>query len=121
MTVFCAAWRSIGVWAVISLIGAVIAAAWALADTMPGWGWHPVYALCLGVMAGGVAQLAVQIPALRAVGMMPRLALTPGGLRRSWRHPGVQRVLAQMGPQATDAERARRWMAELMARSRCEL
>ncbi|WP_088281567.1 murein biosynthesis integral membrane protein MurJ [Ideonella sp. A 288] len=61
-------------------------------------GIEPVYALALGVMLGGVVQLAIQVPALLRAGMLPRIALTPGGLRRSWSHPGVRQMLGRMGP-----------------------
>ena len=61
-------------------------------------GIEPVYALALGVMAGGVLQLALQWPALRSVGMFPRVGVTPAALRRAWAHPGVRRILGQMAP-----------------------
>ena len=35
----------------------------------------PVLALAAGVMLGGALQAAIQIPALRAIGCMPRFAL----------------------------------------------
>mgnify|MGYP002078933885 CR=1 FL=1 len=56
----------------------VIAAAWWLTPRFADWGWRPVYALAVGVMAGGVLQLAVQGPALRPVGALPR---APGRTR----------------------------------------
>ncbi len=37
-------------------------------------GIEPIYAMAAGVMLGGVLQLAVQIPALRSLGVLPRLA-----------------------------------------------
>ncbi len=61
-------------------------------------GIEPVYALAIGVMVGGVLQLAVQLPALAAIGMLPRLGLTLGRLRSAWAHPGVRRLLAKMAP-----------------------
>lgn len=76
----------------------VIAAAWWLTPRFADWGWRPVYALAVGVMAGGVLQLAVQVPALRRVGVLPRLGLTPAALRRAWAHEGVHRILRQMAP-----------------------
>ncbi|MFM2052559.1 MAG: murein biosynthesis integral rane protein MurJ [Pseudomonadota bacterium] len=76
----------------------VIAAAWWLGPRFEAWGLRPVYALAVGVMIGGVLQLAVQVPALRRVGVMPRLGLTPGALRRAWAHEGVHRILRQMAP-----------------------
>lgn len=76
----------------------VIAAAVVAGPHMGALGLHPIYALCLGVMVGGLLQLALQFPALRRVGMVPRLALGPAGLKRAWAHPGVRRVLQQMAP-----------------------
>jgi len=77
---------------------AVIAAAWWGAPLFARWGMEPVLALAAGVMLGGVLQAAIQIPALRAIGCMPRFALTPGALRAAWRHPGVSLVLRRMAP-----------------------
>lgn len=74
----------------------VVAAAVFTAGQMPSLGLHPIYALCLGVMAGGVLQLAFQWAALQRVGMVPRVSMAR--LRQAWRHAGVQRVLSQMAP-----------------------
>jgi putative peptidoglycan lipid II flippase len=76
----------------------VIAAAWGLTPRFADWGLRPVYALAVGVMVGGVLQLVVQVPALRRVGVMPRLGLTLTALRRAWAHEGVHRILKQMAP-----------------------
>ena len=76
----------------------VIAAAWLLTPHMSRWGYEPVMALAVGVMVGGLLQAAVQLPALAAIGMLPRLGLTPGQIAAAWRHPGVKRVLQQMAP-----------------------
>jgi len=76
----------------------VIAAAWWGAPWLAGAGVDPIYALAGGVMLGGVLQAAVQIPALAAIGALPRIGLLPGAIARAWRHPGVGRVLRQMAP-----------------------
>ena len=55
----------------------------------------PVLALALGVIVGGIAQLAIQIPALARVGMLPRIGLNPFAASAD---PGVRRVLRQMLP-----------------------
>jgi len=73
---------------------AMIGSMWWLAPWLAQHGWRPIYALALGVMIGGVLQLAVQVPAMAAIGVLPRLR----SLRESWRHPGVQQVLRQMAP-----------------------
>jgi putative peptidoglycan lipid II flippase len=51
----------------------------------------PVMALAWGVLAAGVAQLLIQIPALMRLGVMPRP-------RWGWRHSGVRKILRLMIP-----------------------
>lgn len=51
----------------------------------------PVLVLAWAVLAGGVLQLAVQLPALARIGMLPRPRLVLGD-------PGVRRILVLMGP-----------------------
>lgn len=55
----------------------------------------PIYALAVGVMAGGMAQLAVQWAALARLGLLPRFSLKIGQARRD---PTVRRILRQMLP-----------------------
>ncbi len=55
----------------------------------------PIYALAVGVMIGGVLQLAVQFPALRRHAVVPRFRLS---FIRAWRSEGVHRVVKQMLP-----------------------
>ena len=55
----------------------------------------PIHALAIGVMAGGVAQLAVQWLALARLGLAPRLRTRVGD---AWRDQTVRRVLRQMLP-----------------------
>jgi putative peptidoglycan lipid II flippase len=77
---------------------AVIVAARALTPIVEAHGYPGVYALAIGVMAGGVLQAAVQVPALRALGLLPRIGVTWSALKGAWHHPGVRRVLKQMSP-----------------------
>lgn len=77
---------------------ASIGAAWWLAPVFKRWGIEPIYAQAVGVIVGGVLQLAVQVPALRRVGALPRIGLVPGRIRAAWAHPGVGRVMRQMAP-----------------------
>jgi len=51
----------------------------------------PVTALAWAVLVGGVAQLALQIPFLARIGLLPRFKL-------NLRDEGVWRILRQMGP-----------------------
>ncbi len=54
----------------------------------------PIHALAIGVVIGGVAQLAIQLPALARIGMLPRLR----NPLAAFANPGTRRVLRQMGP-----------------------
>jgi putative peptidoglycan lipid II flippase len=56
---------------------------------------QPVYALALAVVAGGLLQVGIQVPALRRIGMLPRIGIRP---RQALKDAGVQRVLKQMAP-----------------------
>lgn len=51
----------------------------------------PVKALAWGVLIAGVVQLAVQLPALMRLGLLPRP-------RWGWRHSGVRKILRLMIP-----------------------
>jgi len=53
----------------------------------------PVMALAWAVFAGGILQLAFQVPALARIGMLPRPDLM-------FSDPGVRRILKLMGPAA---------------------
>jgi putative peptidoglycan lipid II flippase len=55
----------------------------------------PVLALAVAVVAGGVLQLAIQVPALIKVGMLPRIGFDVKGALADG---GVRRVLRQMLP-----------------------
>lgn len=77
---------------------ALIACGWGLSPWFARWGIEPIYSLAAGVMLGGVLQLAIQVPALVAIGQLPRIGLTPSAVRAAWRHPGVHKVLRQMAP-----------------------
>ncbi|MFY9510059.1 MAG: murein biosynthesis integral membrane protein MurJ, partial [Rubrivivax sp.] len=61
-------------------------------------GLEPVLALAGGVVVGGVLQAAVQVPALRALGLMPNIGLRWSRLRAAWSHPGVALILQRMAP-----------------------
>ncbi len=52
---------------------------------------EPIHALAWAVTAAGAAQWLFQLPALRSLGLLPRL-------RRGWRDPAVRRLLGMMGP-----------------------
>ncbi|MCO5119577.1 MAG: murein biosynthesis integral membrane protein MurJ [Burkholderiaceae bacterium] len=59
------------------------------------WFDPPIYALGAGVVLGGIAQLAIQIPALHRIGVLPRIGF---GLRAAFTDPDTRRILKLMGP-----------------------
>ncbi len=77
---------------------AMIGAAWLGAPWFARMGIEPIYAMAAGVMLGGILQLGVQIPALRRLGLLPRIGLTWGRVRVAWRDAGVRQVLTLMLP-----------------------
>ena len=59
---------------------------------------QPIYALSIGVLVGGVLQLAIQVPALSRLGLLPRIGLLPGAIRSAFVNPEARRVMKLMGP-----------------------
>lgn len=55
----------------------------------------PVLALAWAVFIGGLLQMAIQVPALRKIAMLPRPTLN---WRAAWADPGVRRIATLMGP-----------------------
>ncbi len=62
-------------------------------------GWPPIMALSCGMLAGGVAQIVTQIPALRREGYRHTWTLDPND-------PGLREVLLLMGPGSLGAAAA---------------
>jgi putative peptidoglycan lipid II flippase len=61
-------------------------------------GIEPIYAQAGGVLVGGILQLAIQIPALRGLGMWPRIGVHWAALRAGWNDPTTRRVAKLMLP-----------------------
>lgn len=76
----------------------MIAAAWFGAPWFGRMGIEPIYAMTGGVMLGGALQLAVQIPALRRLGLLPRIGLTWQRIRLAWDDPGTREIAGMMAP-----------------------
>lgn len=55
----------------------------------------PVLALAWAVFLGGLLQLAIQLPALKKIAMLPRPSLN---WRAAWADPGVRKIVGLMGP-----------------------
>jgi putative peptidoglycan lipid II flippase len=77
---------------------AMILAAWLGAPWFRSLGIEPIYAMAGGVMLGGVLQLAVQVPALIRMGLLPHIGTSMATLKAALREPGVRRVAAMMAP-----------------------
>ena len=77
---------------------AMISAAYWGAPWLGRLGMEPIYAMAGGVLLGGALQLAVQIPALHRLGMLPRVGLRWSSVRTAWAHPGTRRVTSLMLP-----------------------
>ncbi|ABR88276.1 MviN, virulence factor (MOP family) [Janthinobacterium sp. Marseille] len=56
---------------------------------------QPIYAMAIAVVVGGVLQMAIQVPALLKIGMLPRVSRNPFA---SLGDAGVRKVLSKMGP-----------------------
>ncbi len=78
-------------------VSMIAAAGWG-APWFGSLGVEPIYALAGGVMVGGLLQLGVQLPALRRLGLLPRVRWRWSAVRDAWRHPGTQRILTLMLP-----------------------
>ena len=93
-------WRKFAVSAAtpVLLNLAMIGAAVFLAPAFERHGIEPIYAMAAGVMLGGVLQLAVQVPALKRMGLLPRLGWTVRSVRVAWADAGVRRILKLMAP-----------------------
>ena len=77
---------------------AMIGAAWLLAPWLKSKGIQSIYALPAGVMLGGFLQLAIQIPALSQIGLLPRIGLTWSAIRGSASDPASRQIAALMLP-----------------------
>ncbi|QIL81166.1 murein biosynthesis integral membrane protein MurJ [Diaphorobacter sp. HDW4A] len=93
-------WRRFAVSALtpVLLNVSMIAAAVIGAPLFKRHGIEPIYAMVGGVMIGGILQLAVQIPALARLGLMPRIGMGFKSIRTAFADVGVHRILKLMGP-----------------------
>ena len=76
----------------------MIGSAWLGAPWFRSQGIEPIYSLAVGVMLGGVLQLAVQIPALMKLGVLPHISVSPAQIKAAWNDEGTRKILAMMGP-----------------------
>jgi putative peptidoglycan lipid II flippase len=77
---------------------AMIGAAWWLAPWFKQRGIEPIYAMAAGVMLGGVLQLLIQWPALRRIGMLPRVGGSFRAVKAAWQDPETRRIAKLMLP-----------------------
>lgn len=76
----------------------MIVAAWLGAPQLSARGIEPIYAMAGGVMVGGVLQLALQLPALHRLRLLPRIGMTWGRVRNALADPAVRQILRLMAP-----------------------
>ena len=76
----------------------MIGSAWLGAPWLRSKGIEPIYSLAAGVMLGGVLQLAVQIPALLKLGLLPQISVSPTKIKAAWRDHSTRQILTMMGP-----------------------
>ena len=69
----------------------VILSAFLLVPFAPALGLHPIIAIAVGMLLGGIGQIAFQVPALRREGYRYRPELNPSD-------PGLREILRLMGP-----------------------
>jgi putative peptidoglycan lipid II flippase len=93
-------WRRFAVAAAtpVLLNMAMILAAWLLVPWFKGRGIEPIFAMAVGVMVGGLLQLAIQVPALLRLGLLPRIAVGASGLKSAWQDPATRRIGGLMLP-----------------------
>ncbi len=81
---------------------AMIASLW-LANWLGGpWfaarGIEPIYLLAVGVVVGGLLQLAVQIPALKSLGLLPKIGFEWADVKAAIAQPATQNIAKLMLP-----------------------
>ena len=62
------------------------------------YGIEPIYAQAAGVMLGGLLQLAIQVPALVRLGLLPRIGVRWAAIRAAWSDPTTRKVARLMLP-----------------------
>ena len=77
---------------------AMIVAAWFGAPWLKTQGIEPIYALAAGVMLGGALQLAVQVPALLKLGLLPKISFKWSAVKQAWADPATQNIAKLMLP-----------------------
>ena len=70
---------------------ATVLCALVLTPLMPAFGLPPVASIAIGTLLGGIGQIALQWPGLRAEGFRHRFVL-------DFSDPGLRRILLLMGP-----------------------
>jgi putative peptidoglycan lipid II flippase len=77
---------------------AMISAAWLLAPWFKSRGIEPIFAMGVGVMVGGILQLGIQVPVLRRMGLLPRIAVRWGDIKAAWQDTETQHIAKLMVP-----------------------
>lgn len=93
-------WRRFAVPAVtpVLLNLSMIGAAWLGAPWFKAQAIEPIYALAGGVMLGGALQLAVQVPALLRLDLLPKIGWNWAVLQAAWTDQATQKIAKLMVP-----------------------
>ena len=93
-------WRRFAVSAVtpVLLNLSMIGAAWLGGPWFKTLDVEPVYALAAGVMLGGAMQLAVQVPALLRLDMLPKIGWNWAVVKEAWADPATKNIAKLMIP-----------------------
>jgi putative peptidoglycan lipid II flippase len=93
-------WKKFAVPAVtpVLLNLAMIAAAWFGAPWFKRLGIEPIYAMAGGVMLGGLLQLGVQLPALKALGLLPKISFKWSVVCDYWAQSAIKNIAKLMLP-----------------------
>ena len=93
-------WRKFAVPAAtpVLLNVAMIVAAWLGAPWFKSQGIEPIYALGVGVLTGGVLQLAVQVPALARLGLLPKISFRWSAVKIAWADSATKNIAKLMIP-----------------------
>jgi putative peptidoglycan lipid II flippase len=76
----------------------MIGAAWWGVPYFRQIGIEPINAMAVGVMGGGLLQLAIQVPALQQLGLLPRIGLTWSRFRAACADPVTGKIVVLMMP-----------------------
>ncbi len=82
----------------LAMIASLWLVGWLGAPWFAARGIPSIYTLAVGVMVGGALQLAVQVPALKKLGLLPKIGLKWSHVQAAWAQPATQNIAKLMLP-----------------------